>query len=191
MVRQVNGGRLVRSGHVIDAQFVIFVERVGYCDVQRAGIAFFSVFACVRESHTCCLVRFDKVWFPNSKVKSGFPTMKVIGAVVHSELMACSIEREPPAGDAVGESSHRRAEIGMTLFIVRQAVETQVDIGQMAIAIGSLKFDQGSAEIHDLHHHTLVVGAGKKVNLEALGRPAEGRRVCLHESGTFEGTNWR
>ena len=70
MLRQIDGSRFVRSGLIIEDQFILFAKRVGDFHFQVARIAFFAVFACICEGDTLSSFVFERLGCPYHFVKS-------------------------------------------------------------------------------------------------------------------------
>src|SRR3546814_13423791 len=66
---------------------------------------------------------------PGGLVEAMIPAVQAVPAVVEGELIGFSVEREAPAGDAIGIAADRHAEIIGMLDIVRQLVIAEEDVG--------------------------------------------------------------
>src|SRR5690606_4729737 len=111
MVGQVEDGRLVGGGGVVNAQFVIVGERVGHGDREIAGISFFPVGAEVGQRQPDAIGRSEGFCAPDDLVKAYQPAVQVVGAIVLGQLVGFAVEGEAALGDAVGIAACDTAEI--------------------------------------------------------------------------------
>ncbi len=72
-------------------------------------------------------------------VKADLATVKMVLAVVAGEVVCLAIKREGALGDAVGETARNDAKVRAVVEdVVRQALEPERDLSELAITIGDL-----------------------------------------------------
>ena len=70
MLGQIYRSGLVRNRLVVEDEFILFGKRVGDFHLQVAGIAFFTVFACICEDESFSLFVLEGLSRPDRFVKS-------------------------------------------------------------------------------------------------------------------------
>ena len=83
--------------------------------------------------------------FPQNHVEPSQTAVQVIRAVVHCQRVRFTVEREFALGNTVAIAPHGAAEIGMTIGVAFELVETERDIRELAVFVGSFDASQRRA----------------------------------------------
>ena len=114
MIGQIDDRGLIRSGGIINLQFVLAGYGVNHLGGEIAGITLFAVGAEVSQfkritgNFLGCLQSF---------VKSRSAAMKTVVAVVAWQGVINAVQAEPAVRDAVGEAADNGAEVRLIGFI--------------------------------------------------------------------------
>lgn len=111
VVGQVDHGRLVGDGRVVEAQRFA-LEGVAHGGRQLAGIAHVAVGADESELDAAG----DFLRLPNVVVEAPGAAVQRVSAVVARNLVLIAVNRELAGGDAVAVAAHDRADIGLGPF---------------------------------------------------------------------------
>ena len=70
------------------------------------------------------------------------PAVDVVLARVGCDRIVAAVQREAGAGDAIGVASDHRAEEGVAPDVRIEIIESQRDVGRLALAVGRFERDQ-------------------------------------------------
>ena len=82
--------------------------------------------------------------------------MQRVGPVVGGQLVFLAVERELALGDAVGDPAVVGAEIGMAAEVPFEIVESEDDVGDLAVPIGHVDLGDDGAVGDDFDGHFAV-----------------------------------
>jgi hypothetical protein len=125
VVGQIDDGRFVGRGSIIDAELVVLGEGVVDCDLEPSRIALVAVQADVVQAQPGTVrVEFGRRP-PHCFVETHHTAVQVVSIVVACELVRGAVEREPAPGDAVAIPSDEGPEIGVSGEITIEGIESE------------------------------------------------------------------
>ena len=98
MVGDVDDRLLVGRHFIFHEELIGIVQAVGDGDIQIPGISLLSVGRTIRETH---MLAVDLGTFPHPAVKTRWPAMQTVLAVIDVECVFFAIQRERAFRDAV------------------------------------------------------------------------------------------
>ncbi len=174
VVAQVDDGRRIGAGAVFNRQAAIAFERVGGGDRQRAGIALVAVGADVAQGGA---IRLGLDHVPDHLVEATGAAVQAVGAIVGGHAVFASIQREPAAGDAIGEAPDDGAEI---LRLGQRGLQRRVaqhHVGVLAVAIRHFQRMQRRAQRQYARLHAAAVAQQDGFDLRAVRQRADDRAL--------------
>jgi len=182
MVHEVHDRRRVGRGRHLDPQFAGGRERIDAAGREPAGVA---LVAGRRDDF-----QFDRRApfgrplrrLPELLVEPGRAAVEVVGAVVRRQRVVVAREREPAAGDAVGDSAACRPEIRVLRHVAGEIVEAEHDVDGRPLlpaipaAIRNVQARENPAEVGD--GRSIAAGLeGVEPRLPTVRQPAEHSRL--------------
>lgn len=163
VVGQVDGGRPVGRGAIMDSDFVPLVERIGDGHLEVARVSLFAVDARVEELHGRLIgIHGLPVHGPKPLVEADLAPVQVIGAVVDRQLVALAVNRELAQRNPVGHPAGDCPKERMPLEVTRQIVEPQDHVAHHSAAVRHVQFGDDQAIVGDLEHGPLTVTEGEE-----------------------------
>ena len=116
MIRQIDRGRFVAEGGVIDSEFVVVVEHVNYRRLQFAGIVLFTVQTEISQfdSDGIVIARVVLPGLPDNVVVADLAAVQVVRRVIGSQCVYFAVDGELAERDAIGVPADDCAEVRMT-----------------------------------------------------------------------------
>src|SRR6476620_9648059 len=169
VVGQVDDGRRVGGGAVVDAERAGGGQTVGDVDCEVARVALLAIRAGPGEADSDGIGLADLSGGPDVLVEAADAAVERIWAVVERDLDSCAVDREPAAGDPVGVAADEGAEVGLAvvLDVVVEGGKAESDVGDSAGAVGNADGLDDAAEGKERDLDS-TVGKGVDVNRYAV-----------------------
>ena len=171
MLRQVDRGRLVGGGLVLDGQLVGVGEHVAHPRLHRPRVALLAVRAGAGEGDAGRTLQHLRA--PDVLVEPAHAAVEMVRAVVRGELVGLSVEGEARLADAVAVAADDGAEVRVFLEIAVEGVEAQGHVGHGAGAIGHANRGDDRAIADRLDLDARLVREGEGLDRRAVARLAE------------------
>ena len=173
---QVDRGRRVGNGVVVDDQLIVVGEPIGDRDIERTWVAFLAVRAPVGESN---LVRPKGFATPKHLVEASIATVQMVGVVVRGQGANRPVDGEATSGDAVRIASDHGTEVRAVAKVAVERVVAQSDVGKLTVAIGHLDGLQDGAVLDGSYLEAVGVGQPEQPNVAPVRqRPERLRRAA-------------
>lgn len=157
VIGHIDHRRTVGSRLVADVDGIVVRQPVD--DLRRDG-ARESCIAVGRMQRQGERLRIGPLCLAETILPSVGPAVQTVAEVVHRQAHRVAVEHEPSAGDAVGITADRRAEIRRDVAVIVDVVEAEHHVAQHTRAVGHHDRDDARTEIGDAHLHPLRVGQG-------------------------------
>jgi len=145
VVGQVEHGRFVGAGLVVDAQFVVVGQAIGDFGGQIARETHLAVGREVGQGYANRILVLGFPGLPDFLVETFGAAVQGVGFVVLRHLIAFAIDFESTFGQTVAEAADGRAEVRGAFLIALHIVKTQDDIVELAVFVSDFQRLQGRA----------------------------------------------
>ena len=180
VVGQVDGGRLIGGGLIAEGQGVFIVQGIGDLDPQIPREALLTVGGDIGQGQNGSIGGGGGFGAPDHVGIALLSAVKAGGAVIGKEGVGLAVQLKGRICDAVGHTTHQGPQIPVGLLVVGHGIVAKAYVRDLAVFIGGLDADDGTAEIGDLHGHILIVDKGIECGGLAVGKLAPGAGVDVH-----------
>ena len=155
VVREVDDGRLVRRGTVVDLQRVVICKCIDCFSFELPWEACVTVWG--DDGELQCGIA-DGRGLPEAAAIA-VAAMEGVAFVwlIQNELVLFAVERESTAGDTVGDTTDERTEeraVGLVFFRI---VMAEHDVRHLAVLIRNKNIDDGAAHVSDFDLDTIFI----------------------------------
>ena len=167
VIGEVDHGRGIGNGLVVDAEFIGGGDMVGHFDIQITRITGIAVGTEKREFQRSVINDFG---IPET-VGVALAAMQGIrtAVVIEFQIVFFSVQHETAIGDAVGEAADQSPEIRAFVSVIFGVLKTEQYIDRLAVTVGSTQRNERAAPIGDIHFKPGSVGQRVELGLFAAG----------------------
>ena len=157
VLRQVDGGCLVRRGAVVDFEGVFVGERIGHFHIERTRVAFLSVRAGICEPYAAPAGFLERFRCPDHLVKASFAAVQVIGAVVGGKRPGFPVEGEGGSADPVSVPPDEGAEVGRLFQIPCERIVSKCDVAGRALGVRHEQMGNDTSIVRESDFHAVGI----------------------------------
>ena len=168
VVGEVDRGRRIGSGRVVNAKFVIIRQSIDHFDRQVTRVALLLVWAQVVQLQGRPFFGFQRFGLPDDFIEPLDPTVQMVGTVVSGEYVLLPFECELTAGDTVAHAADNGAEIRMAFQVFLQGIESQHDVLEIAVTVRHFKRHHDAAVVGNPGFKSVFIGQCVKMHAKRL-----------------------
>ncbi len=185
VVGQVHDGRLRRRRDIVDPHRIVLAQRIGHCNVHRAGKAVLPIGAVVAQGDAAAPGRAARLRLPHLRREAFAPAMRDDRGRIGRQRIAHAVDRETAMRDAIGIAPDHRAD-GRRRFVGGDVGQRDHDIGGMARPVGHADLVDRRPEGQHAESRAVPVAQHITIDRLALAGGAEhaplGRGRCGHRA---------